>query len=161
MILLRHSSRSAAIGSRHASSTTKISYLTRPTFGCWQRDDKSAEKLRAESLAYTAAEIDYYTDLHKHVFGRLIPHVMLFHVNRLSADLMNQVLDIFEAKHYRFVSLDTAQSDPAYRTPDTFTTSYGPMWGYRWAEERGVKVDGSLESQPPEWIAQDVTAARK
>jgi hypothetical protein len=86
---------------------------------------------------------------------------MLFHLNRLSADLMNQLLDVFEAKNYRFVSLDTAQSDAAYDTPDTFTTSYGPMWGYRWAKERGVKVDGSLELEPAESIAQYVTAAKK
>jgi hypothetical protein len=26
------------------------------------------------------------------------------------------------------------------------------MWGYRWARERGVKVDGSLEPEPPKWI---------
>jgi hypothetical protein len=26
------------------------------------------------------------------------------------------------------------------------------MWGYRWAAERGVKVNGRLEPEPPEWI---------
>jgi peptidoglycan/xylan/chitin deacetylase (PgdA/CDA1 family) len=124
-------------------------------------DDESAAKLRAEYLAYTATEIDYYTALHKQVFAREIPHVMLFHINRLNADLMDQLLRIFEDKRYRFVSLDVAQSDPAYDTPDTFTTSYGPMWGYRWAKEHGVKVDGSLESEPPAWIAQYGTAMKK
>jgi hypothetical protein len=33
-----------------------------------RQDDKSAEKLRAEYLAYTAAEIDHCTGLHKHVW---------------------------------------------------------------------------------------------
>jgi peptidoglycan-N-acetylglucosamine deacetylase len=126
-----------------------------------RKDAESAVKLRAAYLAYTAAEIDYYTRLHKQVFRRPIPHVMLFHVNRLNADLMDQLLDIFEARHYRFVSLDIAQSDPAYDTPDTFTTSYGWMWGYRWAKERGVAVDGSLESEPPAWISQYATAGQK
>lgn len=126
-----------------------------------RKDEDSAVKLRADYLAYTAAEIDYYTHLHEQIFGRPIPHVMLFHVNRLNADLMDQLLGIFEARHYRFVSLDVAQSDPAYSTPDTFTTSYGPMWGYRWAKERGVTVDGSLESEPPVWISQYATAAKK
>jgi hypothetical protein len=74
---------------------------------------------------------------------------------------MDHLLGIFEDKRYRFVSLDVAQSDPAYDTPDTFTTSYGPLWGYRWAKERGVKVDGSLESEPPAWIAQYGTAMKK
>jgi hypothetical protein len=58
-----------------------------------------------------------------------------------------------EKKLYHFVSLDAAQSDAAYRTPDTYVTKYGPMWGYRWAKERNVKVEGSLESEPPNWIS--------
>jgi hypothetical protein len=26
------------------------------------------------------------------------------------------------------------------------------MWGYRWARERNVKVNGKLEKDPPAWI---------
>jgi hypothetical protein len=59
---------------------------------------------------------------------------------------MDKLLDIFEQKHYRFVSLDTALSDAAYKTPDTFVTKYGWMWGYRWARELGVQVNGAFGS---------------
>ncbi len=76
-----------------------------------------AERLRAEYLTYTASKIDYYSDLHIEIFGRPIPHVMLLHVNQLNADTIQQTLEIFKAKHYRFVISDKAQSDPAYRTP--------------------------------------------
>ena len=54
--------------------------------------------------------------------------------------------------HYRFVTLDEAQSDAAYKTPDTFATPYGWMWGYRWAKELNVKVDGSQEPEVPAWV---------
>lgn len=116
------------------------------------KDQAAAAKLRAEYLAYTATEIDYYTQLHVRVFGREIPHVMLFHGNRLNAELMDQLLEIFEDKHYRFVTLDAAQSDAAYKTPDTYVTKFGPMWGYRWAAQLGINVDGRLESEPSSWI---------
>ena len=119
-----------------------------------KKDDASAAKLRAEYLAYTAVEIDYYASLHKQIFGREIPQVMLLHANRLNADVIGKILTIFEEKQYRFVTLEAAQSDPAYRVPDTFVTKFGPMWGYRWAKELDIKVDGSLESEPPSWIAQ-------
>jgi len=118
-------------------------------------DDTSAAKLRADYLTYTSAEIDYYTGLHKQIFGREIPHVMLLHVNRLNADLIDKLLELFEQKQYRFVTLDAALSDPAYNTPDTFVprfAKYGPMWGYRWAAERRVPVNGTLESEPPAWV---------
>jgi len=117
-----------------------------------RKEEAAAAKLRAEYLAYTAAEIDYYSQLHVHVFGREIPHVMLLHGNRLNAELMDQLLEIFENKHYRFVTLDAAQSDAAYKTPDTYATKFGPMWGYRWAAQLGIEVDGRLEAEPSSWI---------
>jgi peptidoglycan/xylan/chitin deacetylase (PgdA/CDA1 family) len=117
-----------------------------------KRDIASAVKLRSEYLAYTSAEIDYYAVLSKEVFGYEPPQVMLLHDNRLNADTIEQLLKLFQDKQYRFVTLDEAQSDPAYSTPDTFITSYGPMWGYRWAAERRVKVNGRLEPEPPAWI---------
>jgi peptidoglycan/xylan/chitin deacetylase (PgdA/CDA1 family) len=118
------------------------------------KDEESASRLRADYLAYTSTEIDYYTELHRKIFSREIPHVMLLHVNRLNADVIDKLLDIFEQKRYAFVSLDTALADPAYKTPDADITKYGPMWGYRWARELGIKVNGALETEPPAWIAQ-------
>lgn len=119
-----------------------------------RNDTASAARLRAYYLAYTSTEIDYYAGLHKQIFGREIPHVMLLHVNRLNADVIDDVLKLFEQKHYAFVALDQALADPAYGTPDTYATPYGWMWGYRWAKELGVKVNGALETEPPPWIAQ-------
>jgi hypothetical protein len=119
-----------------------------------RHDKASARRLRSDYLAYTSAEIDYYAALNQQALGYEPPQVMLLHDNQLNADVIEQVLKIFESKGYRFVSLRKAQSDPAYRIPETFITKYGPMWGYRWAEERKVKVHGAWEPQPPAWIAQ-------
>jgi len=116
--------------------------------------DASARRLRLEYLPYTNAEIDYYAGLSKQIFGYEPPLVMLLHDNRLNADVIEQLLALFEKKQYKLVSLDRAQSDPAYQIPDTYITKYGPMWEYRWAAERGVKVNGKLEPEPPEWILQ-------
>jgi peptidoglycan/xylan/chitin deacetylase (PgdA/CDA1 family) len=117
-------------------------------------DPKTAHRVRDEYLAYTSAEIDYYNGLHKQVFGREIAQVMLLHDNRLNADVIDKVLAMFEEKQYRFVTLDAAQRDPAYQTTDVFVTKNGWMWGYRWARELGVKVDGRLETEPADWIRQ-------
>ena len=116
-------------------------------------DRDSAQKLEAAYLRYTADEIDYYSGLHKKIFGREIPHVMLQHANRLNAAVMDQMLALFEARGYRFVTLETAQADAAYRTPDA-VTGYGPMWAYRWANALGIKIDGRLEPSVPAWIGE-------
>jgi len=117
-----------------------------------KNDHTSAKKLRGEYVAYTAAEIDYYAGLNQQVLGYEPPQVMLLHANRLNADTIEQVLKLFTDRRYRFVSLAAAQSDPAYQIPETHVTKFGPMWGYRWAAERGVKVNGSLEKEPAKWV---------
>jgi hypothetical protein len=62
---------------------------------------------------------------------------------RAKHDAIEEILALFEQKQYKFVSLAAGQSDPAYQTPDTYITAFGPMWGCRWADERNVKFDGS------------------
>ena len=117
-----------------------------------KHDDAGIVKLKAAYLAYTSAEIDYYAALNKQVLGYEPPEIMLLHDNQLNADMIDDVLALFQVKGYSFVSLGEAESDPIYKQPDTFITSDGPMWGYRWAKERGVKVNGKLEPEPPAWV---------
>ncbi len=118
-----------------------------------RHDHEKATKLLVDYLSYTAAEIDWYSKLDKQVFGYEVPHVMLLHDNRLNADILSSLVALFEQRGYRFVTLTDALKDPAYSTPETFITKFGPMWGYRWASELNVKVSGSDEPDPPTWIS--------
>ncbi len=117
-----------------------------------KKDEATAARVRRDYLTFAAAEIDYFTRLNKEVLGYEPPHILLIHDNPLNADVMAELLGLFEKRGYQFVSLTEAEADPVYRAPETTVTSYGPMWAYRWARERGVKVDGSLEPEAPEWM---------
>jgi len=117
-----------------------------------KNDGEAATRLRREYLNYTSLEIDYYASLNKLVLGYEPPQVMVLHDNRLNGDTIGSVLRLFERKGYAFVSLGTAQSDAAYSIPDTYITEYGPMWGYRWAKEKNVHLNGRLEPDPPGWV---------
>jgi peptidoglycan/xylan/chitin deacetylase (PgdA/CDA1 family) len=118
-----------------------------------RHDKASASRLRADYLAFTEAQIDYFARLNQQVLGYEPPQIMLIHDNQLNADVIDELLALFEKRQYRWVRLGEAEKDPIYRTPETFITKYGPMWGYRWARELNVKVDGSLESDPPKWVS--------
>lgn len=118
-----------------------------------RHDSQAARRLRNEYLEYTRKELEYFGELGKQLFGREIPQVMLLHANRLNADALDDVLKIFETADYQFVTLQQAQSDDAYKTPETHFTSFGWMWGYRWAKTLNVKVDGSKEPEVPQWVA--------
>lgn len=117
-----------------------------------KKDNRTARRLRREYIAYTSSEIDYYAALNKQVLGYEPPQVMLLHDNQLNADTIASLLKVFERKNYKFVSLRTAESDKAYSIPDTLIIPYGWMWGYRWAKELNVKVNGRLEPGVAEWV---------
>jgi peptidoglycan/xylan/chitin deacetylase (PgdA/CDA1 family) len=117
-----------------------------------RHDMKSARRLRTDYLEFTEKVIEYYGRLSQQIFGHEIPQVFVLHANRLNADTLDQILKVFEKLNYRFVTLEEAQADPAYKTPDTFLTAFGLMWPYRWAKEKNIKVDGRLEPEEPKWV---------
>lgn len=116
------------------------------------KDGEMQQRIEQAYLAHTRQQVQYYGDLNAKVLGYRPPEIIVLHLNSLNAAVADRLLKIFKELDYRFVSLAEAQSDPAYRRSSAYTTRFGPMWGYRWARERGVKVDGRLEKEPPQWI---------
>ncbi|RDL48166.1 hypothetical protein BLJAPNOD_04441 [Ensifer sp. M14] len=117
-----------------------------------ENDTEAAHRIRTAYLMHTQQQIAYYAGLNEQALGYEPPAIMLLHVNRLNADAMKAILSLFEESGYGFITLEKALADAAYRRPLSHATKYGPMWGYRWAKDRNMQVDGSLEREPPEWI---------
>lgn len=112
----------------------------------------TADRIRHEYISYSGTEIDFYAALNRRVLGYEPPEVMLLHDSLLNADAVEDILALFRSRGYHFVSLTEAQHDPAYSIPDTYITKYGPMWGYRWAQDRHLGRLGLNEPDPPAWI---------
>jgi peptidoglycan/xylan/chitin deacetylase (PgdA/CDA1 family) len=118
-----------------------------------QRDDKTlAKRLRDAYLDFTIAATEFAEKISPQVFGREIPQTLLIHSNDLNADTLDEMLQRFEARGYRFVSLDEVMSDPAYQTKDTLVIQTGPTWLFRWAKSKGLNVDFSADPDPPKWV---------
>ena len=86
------------------------------------------------------------------IFGREIAQTLLLHANDLNADGLEDLLAAYERRGYRFVTLEQAMADPAYRTPDTLVSSHGPTWFWRWARSLGIKVSGADDPEVPAWV---------
>jgi hypothetical protein len=117
-----------------------------------ERDSDMQSRIKQAFLNHTAKQIAYYASLNRQAHGYEPLAIMLLHVNRLIAATLDAQLSLFRKAGYRFVSLTTALADPAYAQPPRVATRFGPMRGYRWARDRGTKVDGSLEEEPPLWV---------
>ncbi len=145
----------AARGYRIAASTIDTSdYLFAQAYSkaLNEQDETIMKRVQQEYLAYTREKIIYFADLNAKALGYEPPAIFLIHQNLLNASVMDSILALFQSLNYKFVSLAEAQSDPAYERLPKVPTNFGPMWGYRWARERGVRVDGSLDKEPPAWL---------
>jgi peptidoglycan/xylan/chitin deacetylase (PgdA/CDA1 family) len=116
------------------------------------QDNAMQNKIKQAFLDHTETQIAYYAGLSRQVLGYEPPAIMLLHTFRINAETLDAQIALFRKAGYRFVSLAEAQADPTYAQPPRVPTRFGPMWGYRWARDRGVKVDGRLEKEPPDWV---------
>jgi peptidoglycan/xylan/chitin deacetylase (PgdA/CDA1 family) len=118
-----------------------------------QSGDKAlAKRLRDAYLDFTIGATEFAERISPQVFGREIPQTLLIHSNTLNADTLDEMLQRFAARGYKFVSLDSVMADPAYQTKDTFVTKSGPTWLWRWMKSKGMNVDFAGDPEPPQWV---------
>jgi peptidoglycan/xylan/chitin deacetylase (PgdA/CDA1 family) len=127
--------------------------FTVPYSRALQRNDEAeAKRLREAYLDYTIAATEFAERLAPQIFGREIPQTLLIHTNDINADCLDEMLKRFEARGYRFITLDEAMNDPAYQTKDTMVTNGGPSWLWRWMKSLGMNVSFKGDPDPPRWV---------
>ena len=115
-------------------------------------DTALMKRVRDEYLDFTFAATEFAEKISPQIFGREIPQLLLIHSNDINADCLDEILQRFEARGYKFVTLDKVMSDPAYETKDTYVNKYGPTWFIRWSKSKGMKLDFSGDPDPPKWV---------
>jgi peptidoglycan-N-acetylglucosamine deacetylase len=115
------------------------------------------ERVRREYVPYMESVVAFFEARSVEVVGRDIPHVLLLHANELNADLVPDLLAMFQRRGYTFVSLEHALADEAYRLPEEYAGRSGFSWIHRWSRTKGMPPRG--EPDPPAW-AQEAFAAR-
>ena len=106
------------------------------------------KKIGDAYIQYSETKIEYYEQISQALFGRQIPEVFLIHANKLNADYIDELCDLFIKKGYRFSSMDEVMSDEAYSTPVTRFNDWGISWLERWAISQRVGMD-ILRTDPP------------
>jgi len=122
-------------------------------------EERGDSALRARVVAGYLRHLDsavvYSERLSQRLFDREIPLVLLLHANQINADHLGTVLSRLEARGYRFVPLERALADSAYRSRDTYVGATGPSWLVRWALSRGMQVPA--EPREERWVAELAT----
>jgi len=86
-----------------------------PYARCLARDDRQSIALLKESYLQRAAEsIDRGRQTAQRLYGRDISHVMLLHVGAFNTVMLPPLLELLAKRGFELVTLEEAQSDPAY-----------------------------------------------
>src|SRR5262249_53658387 len=83
------------------------------------------ERVREEYVPYMESVVAFFEQRSVEVVGRDIPQILLIHANQLNADLMPELLGMFEKRGYEFVTLSRALEDPAYQLEDGYVGENG------------------------------------
>lgn len=116
-------------------------------------DTATQARLRSKYVPYLLRMVNYFRHRSIKLLGYALPQVMLLHANALNADTYPTFIEALRARGYHFVSLAQAMRDPAYKRPDTFTSSLGTSWIHRWALAAGWSWKFySDEPTSPKWV---------
>lgn len=111
------------------------------------------QEVAAAYLLYMTDIVAYYEQQSMAIVGREIRQISLLHANALNARMLDPLARMLKDRGYKFITLDRALEDPAYKSEDTFVGPGGITWLHRWALTQGKR--GKIfagEPAVPEWI---------
>jgi peptidoglycan/xylan/chitin deacetylase (PgdA/CDA1 family) len=113
-----------------------------------RRDSSLTRRVLTDYLHHLDSAFAFSEALSRTLFDREIPLVLLLHANQLNADHLDTVLERLTSRGYRFVSLEAALADSAYRSMDTYVGPSGVSWLIRWALSRGLQPPAEPREDP-------------
>jgi peptidoglycan/xylan/chitin deacetylase (PgdA/CDA1 family) len=103
-------------------------------------------------LEFTEAVLEFHEKAALELLGRPIRQILLLHVNALTAEHLEALVEILTKRGYAFLTLAEALEDSAYRLPDHYTGPAGVSWLFRWDQSRGRRIDWRQEPVPPAFV---------
>ena len=118
-----------------------------------------ATRLGDDYLRYMESVFAFIEGVSRGLLGREIPQVLLLHASALNADRFPPLAAMMKGRGYRFVTLEEALRDEAYRRPDTYVGQWGLSWLHHWEITEGRKRSPS--SDVPDWVMKAYQAAAR
>jgi peptidoglycan-N-acetylglucosamine deacetylase len=104
-----------------------------------KNDQKSIEWLKSSYLDTARQYIELDQKMSQMVFGRDVKHVFLLHLGGFQTVMLPQLLDLLKQKGFRLVTLEEAESDPAYQSNPNAALKYGGSLLEQMIEARHLK----------------------
>ena len=117
-----------------------------------KNDAQSIAWLKSSYLEIESSYLDLGRDLAKLVYGHDINHVLLLHLGAFSSTILPAALDLLREKGFTLVTLEEAESDPAYEGDPDVGSKYGGTMLELWIEARKIKFP-AVKAKPYKELA--------
>lgn len=115
-------------------------------------DKKLMKEIGAAYVKYMNDCFDYWERQSIKFFGREIKFILLLHANFINSDYFDDLARTMKKRNYKFVTLEEALKDEAYKLPDNWVKPSGISWLHRWALDKGKEFLVPNEPQVPEFV---------
>lgn len=115
-------------------------------------DKKLMRKIGAAYVPYLEAKMDYWERQSNKLFDREIKQILLLHANYINSDYFDDIARMLKKRGYKFITLEEALKDEAYKLPDAFVKRNGISWLHRWALARGREAVLPDEPKTPDFV---------
>jgi len=105
-----------------------------------KNDMRAIEWLKQSYMASADASLDFGQQASRLLFDRDIRHVMLLHLGAFETVMLPELLDLLKKRHFKIVTLEKAQSDPAYKFIPEGLSSWSGSLIEQVAEARKMKT---------------------
>jgi peptidoglycan/xylan/chitin deacetylase (PgdA/CDA1 family) len=82
-------------------------------------------RIADDYIRYMDSIFAFYEKFSRDVLGYELPHILLLHDNRLNADQLDRLAAMIRKRGYKFVRVEEALRDPAYRRVDSYVGGRG------------------------------------
>ncbi len=117
-----------------------------------RKDTTLMKRVGDAYVPYMEKKLEYWERQSVKLFGREIAQTLLIHANFINSDYFDDLAAMFKKQGHKFVDLETALEDEAYRLPDRFIGAAGISWLHRWTLDRGREFLLPSEPMVPEFV---------
>ena len=114
-------------------------------------DKELQNKIVAAYIEYMEKVFEHFEKLSQEFLGREVRQTLLLHANEINADHFDKLAQMLKKRGYKFITLDEALKDEAYRLPEA-QSKRGLSWLHRWMLAKGLPM--KEEPLQPDWITQ-------
>ncbi|MEZ5424963.1 MAG: polysaccharide deacetylase family protein [Pyrinomonadaceae bacterium] len=114
-------------------------------------DRQLEARIVASYIEYMESVFEHFENLSREFLGREVKQTLLLHANEINADHFDKLAGMLRKRGYRFITLEEALTDEAYRLPEA-QSRRGLSWLHRWMLAKGLEM--KEEPIQPEWITE-------